>query len=293
LRSALDYIGDWLEFQVEGSQQPGCIIAVAHRGKVITEHAFGEANLDSGEKLTPRHRFRIASHSKAFIAAGLMKLRERQLDDQIGQYVKGLHPQVAEATIAQVLAHSAGLIRDGADAGQFIDSRPYLSEKELLAELRLPAAIAPNTRFKYSNHGFGLLGLVIEAIAGEPYPIWIKREIVEPAGLGETEPNMPIAKDAPFARGPLAAASARPAGRHSRRQFHPCHHLGRGFRQHGGGYRPLLRPVRAECDAERAVGREPAGDDAQAMANPADHRGGLLRVRSDERVDRRLGLVRP
>jgi CubicO group peptidase (beta-lactamase class C family) len=204
LRSAVDYIGDWLEFQLETSQQPGCIIAVVHRGKVIAEHAFGVANLDSGEKLTARHRFRIASHSKAFTAAGLMKLRERRklkLDDSIGQYVKGLHPQVAEATIAQVLSHTAGLTRDGADSGQFVDSRPYLNEKELLAELRLPAAIEPNTRFKYSNHGFGLLGLVIEAVTGEPYPDWIKREIVEPAGLQETEPNMPIAKGTPFARG--------------------------------------------------------------------------------------------
>ena len=51
----------------------------------------------------------------------------------MGQYVgKGLHPQVAETTIAQVLSHSAGLTRDGADAGQFSDRRPYLNHKELL-----------------------------------------------------------------------------------------------------------------------------------------------------------------
>ena len=204
LRSAVDYIADWLEFQSLGSEQPGCIIAIAHRGKIIAEHAFGQANLDTGETLTPRHRFRIASHSKAFTAAGLMKLRERRklkLDDTIGQYVNGLHPRVAQTTIAQVLSHSAGLTRDGADSGQFIDTRPYLNEKELLAELQLPVAIEPNTRFKYSNHGFGLLGLVIEAITAEPYPVWIKREIVEAAGLHETEPNMPTAKGLPFARG--------------------------------------------------------------------------------------------
>ena len=65
----------------------------------------------------------------------------------------------------------------------------------------MPPAIEPNTRFKYSNHGFGLLGLVIEAITGEPYPVWIKREIVDAAGLRETEPNMPLAKGVPFARG--------------------------------------------------------------------------------------------
>jgi CubicO group peptidase (beta-lactamase class C family) len=204
MQSAIGYIRNWIEFQMRASQQPGCIIAIAHRGKVVVELAFGHANLDTGEKLTPRHRFRIASHSKSFTAAGIMRLRERRklrLDDPVGQYVKGLHPQVAEATIAQVLSHSAGLTRDGADSGQFTDSRPYLSQKELMAELQLPPAIDPNTRLKYSNHGFGLLGLVIEAITGEPYRVWIEREIIDAVSLRETVPGMPIAKGAPFARG--------------------------------------------------------------------------------------------
>ena len=34
---------------------------MTRRGEVIAEHAFGLANLDTGEKLTPRRRFRIAS----------------------------------------------------------------------------------------------------------------------------------------------------------------------------------------------------------------------------------------
>lgn len=204
LPPAIGYIRNWIEFQMRASQQPGCIVAIAHRGKVVAECAFGHANLATGEKLTPRHRFRIASHSKSFTAAGIMKLRERRklrLDDPVGQYVKGLHPQVAQTTIAQLLSHSAGLTRDGADAGQFADRRPYLSAEELIAGLGSAPVIAPNTRFKYSNHGFGLLGLVIEAIAKEPYRGWIKREIVAAAGLRETEPSMPLVKPAPFARG--------------------------------------------------------------------------------------------
>src|SRR5437868_9533023 len=195
--AALDYIPEWLEFQMRLSEQPGCALAIAHKGKVVLERAFGRADLERDIALTPRHRFRIASHSKSFTAAGIMKLREQRklrLDDPVGQYVKGLHPQVAQTTIAQLLSHSAGLTRDGVDAGQFGDRRPYLNAKELMAELQLAPAIAPNTRFKYSNHGFGLLGLVIEAITREPYAGWIKREIVTAAGLRETEPNMPLSK---------------------------------------------------------------------------------------------------
>src|SRR5450631_990965 len=204
LRSATGYIRDWLEFQMRALQQPGCIVAIAYRGKVVAEYALGHANLATGEKLTPRHRFRIASHSKSFTAAGIMKLRERRklrLDDSVRQYVKGLHPQVAETTIAQILSHSAGLTRDGTASGQYSDRRPFLSARELMADLESPPTIEPNTRFKYSNHGFGLLGLVIEATTKAPYRVWIEREIVDAVGLRETQSDMPITKGTPFARG--------------------------------------------------------------------------------------------
>jgi CubicO group peptidase (beta-lactamase class C family) len=58
-----------------------------------------------------------------------------------------------------------------------------------------------NSRFKYSNHGYGLAGLVIEAVTGEPYADWIKRAIIAPAGLRETEPDAPLGSRVPMARG--------------------------------------------------------------------------------------------
>jgi CubicO group peptidase (beta-lactamase class C family) len=66
------------------------VIAVAHRGELLLEHAFGSADLATGEPLTPRHRFRVASHSKSFAPAGILKLREQgalKLDDPMGQFV--------------------------------------------------------------------------------------------------------------------------------------------------------------------------------------------------------------
>jgi CubicO group peptidase (beta-lactamase class C family) len=202
LAPALAYIPQWLEYQMRSTEQPGVTLAVAYRGEVVLDIAFGWADQLAGKALTPRHRFRVASHSKSFTATAIMKLREQgrlKLDDAVGQYVSGLHPDIAAATLAQLLSHTAGILRDGPDSAYWVDRRPFLDEAELRAELALPPAIEAGTRLKYSNHGFGLLGLVIEAVTGEPWGVWVQREVVDAAGLFETTPEVPA--NGPMARG--------------------------------------------------------------------------------------------
>ena len=204
LAAALDYIPRFLEHQMRLNEQPGCAIAIAHKGKLVLEQAFGHADLLAGIALTPRHRFRVASHSKSFTAAGVLKLREQgrvKLDDRVGAYVPNLHPKVAAATLGQLLSHSAGIVRDGADGGQWSDRRPFLDEAALRADLIDGPVLEANTRLKYSNHGYGLAGLAIEAITGERYNDWIAREIVAASGLTETAPDAPVKVTTPFARG--------------------------------------------------------------------------------------------
>lgn len=204
LAAGLEYLSDWLEFQMRATEQPGCAIAVVQRGQVVLERAYGHADAIRRRELTPRHRFRVASHSKTFTAAGIMKLRERgrlSLDDRVGRYVPDLHRAVAATTLLQLLSHTAGVTRDGPDTGQWTDRRPFRSADEIRRDLGAAQPIDANTRFKYSNHGFGLLGLVIEAIAGETYARWIQREIVDAAGLEETRPDVPLPRGARLARG--------------------------------------------------------------------------------------------
>ena len=201
--AALPYLQPWLQHQLRISEQPGVSVAVAHQGRVLLSFALGQGG--DGTKLTPRHRFRVASHSKTFTAVAVLKLREQgrlKLDDAVGAYVPGLPPEVAAATLTQLLSHTAGLVRDGFDAGQWSDRRPFLDEAALREDLARGAVLPANTRFKYSNHGYGLLGLVIEAVTGEPYTAWVQREVVQAAGLKDTVPDAPqLADKAPFAQG--------------------------------------------------------------------------------------------
>ena len=147
LNAALEYIPSWLEFQLRWHEQPGCVVAVAYRGRLVLEAAFGQAA--PGKRLTPRHRFRVASHSKSFAAAAVMKLHETRklrLDDAVGRYVDGLHPVIARVTLAQFLSHGGGIVRDGPDSGQFVDRRPFLSAAELHADLGAAPILRPCRR---------------------------------------------------------------------------------------------------------------------------------------------------
>jgi D-alanyl-D-alanine carboxypeptidase len=123
-----------------------------------------------------------------------MRLREQgrlRLDDPVGAHVAGLTRDVASLTLAQLASHSAGLVRDGVDASQWALSRPFLDEAALRADLARAPTLAAGERFKYSNHGYGLLGLAIEAVTGERYVDWVAREIVAASNLDDTTPDVP------------------------------------------------------------------------------------------------------
>jgi D-alanyl-D-alanine carboxypeptidase len=200
----LSYSAQWLDFQMRLSEQPGCGFAAAVGGELIFEQAFGKADLASGDPLTSRHRFRVASHSKTFTAAAIMRLREQGrlgLDDAVGGYVPRLGKALGEATLGQLLSHTAGLMRDGTDSRHWQNQQPFFDVMALHRELDQPLVLEPGERLKYSNLGFGLLGLVIASVTGEPYGRWIAREIVDAVGLTETAPDLPAGNANPMATG--------------------------------------------------------------------------------------------
>jgi CubicO group peptidase (beta-lactamase class C family) len=55
---------------------PGLSVAIAFKGKLAYVEAFGMADRESGQSLTPQHRFRIASISKPITSVGIFTLIE-------------------------------------------------------------------------------------------------------------------------------------------------------------------------------------------------------------------------
>ena len=87
------YFDRSLEFRLAADRVPGVQAAALHDDEVVLSAAHGVADVTTGEPLTDRHLFRIASHSKTFTATAVMQLVERcalRLDDTVGERIAEL-----------------------------------------------------------------------------------------------------------------------------------------------------------------------------------------------------------
>jgi CubicO group peptidase (beta-lactamase class C family) len=190
LRDGIAYADRWLEYRREFRDHPGLVVAVQHDQDLLLSKAYGFAQLEDRVPLTPRHIFRIASHSKTFTATAIMQLVEQQrlrLDDRASAYLPWLSVDV---TIRQLLNHAGGIIRDGQDADFWQIQADFPDSSQLRAIAMNGAIFDANTSFKYSNIGFGLLGLVIEVASGSAYNQYVRDNIIAPLGLQDTGPEV-------------------------------------------------------------------------------------------------------
>ncbi|NIJ06127.1 serine hydrolase domain-containing protein [Frigoribacterium faeni] len=208
LRAALPYVDSWLAYRRWRERVPGVQAAVWFDGALQLSTAHGLADEEAGVPLTTEHLFRIASHSKTFTATAVLQLVERgvlRLDDPAGRWVPRLAEagsRLADATLRELLEHGAGVIRDGLDGDYWQHGRPFPDEAELLDMLldRGDKA-APGDGFGYSNLGYSLLGLVIEAATGRSYGEQVTETIVRPLGLTRTGPEWDPSRADEYAAG--------------------------------------------------------------------------------------------
>lgn len=193
MRGAAGYLRAWLEAQVRHRRVPGAQVAVRHGSELVLSAAVGVADVATGAPLTPEHLFRIASHSKTFTATLVLQLVEAgrmRLDDPIGAHVPELEAAgspVGRVTVRELLGHQAGVTRDGAEADFWQLEQPFPDRSGVVAAaLRAGPVLRRNEHFKYSNVGYALVGLAIEAVTGTPYAEAVRTGIVEPLGLTRT-----------------------------------------------------------------------------------------------------------
>lgn len=195
VEALVPFLTDWIDTQRRLRGIPGVQVAIRLGDDLLWSHACGFADLPSRTPLTTEHVFRIASHSKTFTAVAVMQLVERgelRLDDTVAAWLPELvDAPVGRATIRELLGHQSGVERDGGDANFWQLARTFSDRQQLIDEVTRDAVHAPNSWFHYSNLGYSLLGLVIEAVTGTDYREHVRGMLAE---LGEAAlgPDLPV-----------------------------------------------------------------------------------------------------
>lgn len=201
----------------------GASVAIAKEGRLVYARGFGLADTTALITVEPYHRFRIASVSKLITAAAIMKLCEEGLisiNDRVfgadGILADSVYSNIRDRraydiTIGHLLAHRGGWSLRYGDH-MFISHTiaklsgldlPLKTEDYVRFALERNLHFTPGSGSSYSNLGYVILGLVIEAITDMTYQDFCRQEILIPVGafdafLGHSLPEAKLAYEVTY-----------------------------------------------------------------------------------------------
>lgn len=193
---------DSLRAAVDAAERPTAIF-VAGRG-VNQPHGAASGEAGPGAPLTTDTPLRLASNTKTFVAATVLRLWETDRLDLDAPIAPLLTPRLAELleadgydtrriTVRHLLSHSAGLYDHGGDP-RFTETITANPDRRWTREelVRLSMAYAdpqnePGVEFRYSDTGYILLGDIIERLTGHDLAGAVRTELgFERLGLRST-----------------------------------------------------------------------------------------------------------
>jgi CubicO group peptidase (beta-lactamase class C family) len=174
---------------------PAFSIAVGRGGAIVYQDAFGWADRENSEAVTPRHLFRIASVTKTITSVAIFSLIESgriNLTDTVfgPNAVTGTdygrppyNPGVDQITIEHLLTHTSGGWSNKSNDPMF--TNPSMNHAELIQwTLRTrPLDYLPGQNYAYSNFGYCVLGRVIEKITRQPYANYTRAAVLKRCGV--------------------------------------------------------------------------------------------------------------
>lgn len=167
--------------------EPGAVVLAVRDGEVIFRGARGLADVELQTPLRPEMLFRLGSITKQFTAAAILKLAAEgklALSDPLSKYVSGFADTI---TLDHLLSHTAGVAEYTAFPEYHAQLRQDATVDEIVALVRArPLEFTPGTRYKYTNSAYFLLGAAIEKVTGETYAAYLRKAVLDPAGLAKT-----------------------------------------------------------------------------------------------------------
>ena len=174
----------------------GAAWATVHPDGSIRTGAAGYR--DNSERLpfAAQTRFHVGSVAKAVLATGILRLVTENriaLDEPVTRYLPAVRFEnpwapAEPVTIRHLLDHTSGL--DDARLWQMFSATAEpdapLSAAFSRSTGSLRIRVRPGERLSYSNTGYALLGMVIEAVTGARYESYLDTHLLEPLGMSDS-----------------------------------------------------------------------------------------------------------
>src|SRR5688572_2173622 len=172
---------------------PG-VIVFKRDGSDLGRFAVGSGELEAATPIDARDRVRAGSLVKTFVAVVVAQLAaegQLALDDDIARFLPGLIRTAEPITVRQLLNHTSGLFDYWSDERFFADlladpARAWTPTELVEYASEHEPANAPGTAWHYSNTNYIALGMIIEAVTGQPLQVALATRIFAPLGLRHT-----------------------------------------------------------------------------------------------------------
>jgi CubicO group peptidase (beta-lactamase class C family) len=153
------------------------------RGKPVLRRAYGYGRWPERVKNTADTLFPIASVTKQFTAAAILKLElEGKLltSDPVRRYLGPFPGELGITTIHHLLTHTSGLIRrdttfESSNSSEFVEKLK-----------KAPRESYPGEKHRYANGGYSLLAAIIETVTGGTFQRYLREHLFLPAGMQQT-----------------------------------------------------------------------------------------------------------
>jgi len=190
----LEAIDAAIERAIAAGKAPGAVVRIENSGAVYQKSYGAKAVEPVSLPMSDDTIFDGASLTKVIATTpAIMLLVERgklRLDDKVSRWIPGFEAHGKGAvTVRHLLTHTSGL-RPGISAKPAWSGVPKAID--LAKAERLTAQ--PDTKFRYSDINFILLGEIVRLASGQRLDVFAAAEIYRPLGMHDTGFLQPLAK---------------------------------------------------------------------------------------------------
>ena len=182
-----DEIDDYIKEQMIDRRIPGLQLAIVKDNIIVKTANYGLANIQDSVAVSDKTVFTINSMTKAFTGVAIMQLVEQgklNIDVGISEYLTELPEAWRGLTIKQLMSHTSGLPAILGNRARLIGSQDFDTAWEWVKQK--PMEFKPDTRFKYNQTGYVLLGKIIDKFSGMPFAEFITKNQLNKVGMIKT-----------------------------------------------------------------------------------------------------------